>query len=47
MMLIHILTRNKGSFIKRYYVPMYGDMVQIKLADGRVYYAPAYEFIEI
>lgn len=47
MIFRHILTGNKGTLIKKYYVPVYGYMIQIKLVDGRVYYAPASEFIEI
>lgn len=42
--LIHILTGNIGVFIKEYYVTGRGYTTQIRLSDGRIYYAPSIEF---
>lgn len=42
--LIHILTGNIGVFIKEYYVIGRGYTTQIRLSDGRIYYAPSIEF---
>jgi len=42
--LIHILTGNTGVFLKEYYVTGRGYTIQIKLDDGRIYYAPSIEF---
>lgn len=47
MKLKHLLTGNEGIFIKEYYVTGLGYTTQIKLTDGRIYYAPSYEFITI
>lgn len=47
MTLKHSLTGNIGTFIKEYYVTGYGYLTQIKLPDGRIYYAPSYEFTSI
>lgn len=45
--LIHKLTGNTGIFIKEYYVTGVGYTTQIKQDDGRIYYAPSHEFVEI
>ena len=42
--LIHIHTQNVGTFLKEYYVTGHGYLTQIKMDDGRVYYAPSCEF---
>ena len=44
--LIHTLTGNTGVFLKEYYVTGRGYTTQIKLNDGRIYYAPSVEFIK-
>lgn len=43
-MLIHISSGNTGVFLKEYYVTGRGYTTQIKLSDGRIYYAPSVEF---
>lgn len=40
----HILSGNIGVFLKEYYVTGRGYATQIKLDDGRIYYAPSHEF---
>lgn len=42
--LIHKLTGNIGVFVKEYYVTGRGSTTQIRLKDGRIYYAPSGEF---
>lgn len=42
--LIHNLSGNLGMFLKEYYVTGRGYTTQIKLDDGRIYYAPSHEF---
>lgn len=42
--LIHRLTGNTGIFIKEYYATGHGYLTQIKMDDGRIYYAPSGEF---
>jgi hypothetical protein len=43
----HNLTGNTETFIKEYKVTGGGWTTQIKLSDGRIYFAPSNEFIEI
>lgn len=45
MLMKHLLSGNMGYFIKEYQATGHGYITQIKLADGRVYYAPSSEFI--
>lgn len=40
----HSLTGNTGVFVKEYYATGHGYLTQIKLNDGRIYYAPSSEF---
>lgn len=42
--LIHILSENIGVFLKEYHTTGRGYTTQIKLNDGRIYYAPSHEF---
>ena len=44
MKLIHNQTGNIGFFIKEYTPTGRGSTTQIKLADGRIYFAPSSEF---
>lgn len=46
-LLIHISTQQKGTFIKEYYVTGKGYTTQIRLKDGRIYFAPSIEFTEV
>lgn len=43
----HLGTGNIGVFLKDYYVTGRGYTTQIKMDDGRIYYAPSYEFVKI
>lgn len=43
----HIGTGNIGVFIKEYYATGHGYLTQIRLDDGRIYYAPSCEFVKI
>lgn len=43
-LLIHPLTGNIGIFVREYYVTGRYYTTQIKLGDGRIYYAPSSEF---
>jgi len=47
MILKHLLSGSVGTFIKEYYATGHGYLTQIELADGRIYYAPSYEFVTI
>lgn len=40
----HRLTNNVGVFVKEYYPTGRPLTMQIKLNDGRIYYAPKHEF---
>ena len=42
--LIHVQTGNIGVFLKEYYATGHGYLTQIKMDDGRIYYAPSCEF---
>lgn len=42
--LIHVQTGNVGVFLKEYYATGHGYLTQIKMDDGRIYYAPSFEF---
>ncbi len=47
MILKHLLSGHDGTFIKEYYATGHGYLTQIKLADGRIYYAPSSKFVPI
>lgn len=47
MYLIHTLTGNIGEFIKEYRPMGMSLTTQIRLKDGRIYYAPSSEFVKI
>lgn len=47
MKLKHIQTGNIGIFIKEYRPTGRPFTTQIKLDDGRIYYAPSCEFVQI
>lgn len=44
MTLRHKPTQQTGTFIKEYEATYYGVIIQIRLADGRIYFAPKHEF---
>lgn len=43
----HLGTGNIGVFLKDYYVTGRGYTTQIKMDDGRIYYAPSHEFVKV
>lgn len=43
----HSITRIKGKYIKEYWRPYWGYTTLIKLDNGRLYFAPTCEFIEL
>lgn len=47
MKLYHKPTGNTGIFIKEYYPTGKPLTTQIKLSDGKIYFAPSYEFERI
>lgn len=40
----HIPSGRQGVFVKSYISTGHGEITQIKLDDGRIYYAPSVEF---
>ena len=44
--LLHIPTGQNGEFVKEYQPTGKSQTTQIKLNDGRIYFAPSNEFIE-